>query len=101
MFLASELATNRSVMEKADRISPFNNGTSHFFFCSGLPYFANTSIFPVSGAAQLVAYTISKRRTESNLGSKTSEPRQFSHDCVLKVCQPWTLFVSLMEKEVP
>jgi hypothetical protein len=57
MLVASELATNRSVIEKADRISPFNKGTSHFFFCSGVPYLANTSIFPVSGAAQLVAYT--------------------------------------------
>jgi hypothetical protein len=56
MFLASELETYRSVIEKADRNSPFKRGTNHFFFCSGDPYFANTSIFPVSGAAQFVAY---------------------------------------------
>jgi hypothetical protein len=56
IFVASELDTDRSVIENADRKSPFNRGTSHFFFCSGDPYFANTSIFPVSGAAQFVAY---------------------------------------------
>lgn len=32
-----------SVIANADRISPFNKGTSHFFCCSGEPYLAKTS----------------------------------------------------------
>lgn len=37
MFVASEEATKRSVIEKAERILPSSKGTSHFFFCSGVP----------------------------------------------------------------
>lgn len=34
---------NRSVMAKAERISPFSSGVSHSFCCSGDPYRARTS----------------------------------------------------------
>ena len=53
IFVASEEATAGSVIKKAERISPFIKGVSHAFCCAGVPYFANTSIFPVSGAEQL------------------------------------------------
>ena len=53
MFVASELATSGSVMANAERISPFSNGISQSFFCSGVPNWARISIFPVSGAEQL------------------------------------------------
>lgn len=73
IFLASEDATNGSVIEKQLRIFPSSKGSSHFFFCSSDPNkwstlenhkerfnFKNkrtwvwiTSIFPVSGAEQL------------------------------------------------
>lgn len=36
-------APNLSVIENADRVSPFSNGSSHFFCCSGDPYRARTS----------------------------------------------------------
>ena len=55
MFVASLEAMSGSVMRKADLILPSNNGASHSLFCASFPYFAKTSIFPVSGAAQLVA----------------------------------------------
>jgi hypothetical protein len=42
-------------MRKAERISPSNKGLSHLSFCACVPYLAMTSMFPVSGAAQLVA----------------------------------------------
>ena len=53
ILVASEEATAGSVIAKADLISPFNNGLSHLSCCSSFAYLANTSIFPVSGAAQL------------------------------------------------
>ena len=56
MLVASLDATCGSVIKNAERISPLSNGSSHFLFCASLPYFARTSILPVSGAAQLVAY---------------------------------------------
>ena len=34
MLVASEEATAGSVIRKAERISPFISGFSHFFFCS-------------------------------------------------------------------
>ena len=55
IFVASLDATSGSVIRKADLISPFSSGVSHCRFCASLPYFARTSILPVSGAAQLVA----------------------------------------------
>ena len=33
----------RSVIAKAERVSPFSNGMSHFSCCSGDPYLARTS----------------------------------------------------------
>jgi hypothetical protein len=53
MFVASELATSGSVIEKHERISPASSGTSHSCCCDSVPYFARTSMFPVSGALQL------------------------------------------------
>lgn len=55
MFVASEEATSGSVIANADRISPASNGSSHCFFCSSVPNWASTSMFPVSGAAQFSA----------------------------------------------
>lgn len=55
MFVASEEATSGSVIAKAERISPVSSGSSHCFFCSSLANCASSSMFPVSGAAQLVA----------------------------------------------
>jgi hypothetical protein len=55
MLVASELATSGSVMPKHDRTSPFSSGSSHRDFCSSEPNCWRTSMFPVSGAAQLVA----------------------------------------------
>ena len=53
MFVASEEATSGSVIKNAERISPAIKGVNHASFCASFPYFANTSIFPVSGAEQL------------------------------------------------
>src|SRR5215831_13858739 len=55
MFVASEDATLGSVIAKHDRISPASSGFNQRSFCSGVPYRANTSMFPVSGAEQLKA----------------------------------------------
>src|ERR1700721_1063488 len=53
MFVASQDATSGSVMQNTDRISPASSGLSHRSFCASEPYFATTSMFPVSGALQL------------------------------------------------
>ena len=53
MLVASEEATDGSVMAKQERISPLKRGNSHWRCCRGLPYLASTSILPVSGAEQL------------------------------------------------
>ena len=37
ILVASEEATRGSVMAKAERISPASSGSSHCFFCSGVP----------------------------------------------------------------
>ena len=55
MFVASLEATSGSVMPKHERISPSSSGCSQRSCCSGVPNFARTSMFPVSGAAQLIA----------------------------------------------
>ena len=55
MLRASLEATAGSVIEKALRISPASSGSSHCLFCSGVPNMCSTSMFPVSGAAQLMA----------------------------------------------
>jgi len=47
ILVASEEATPGSVIAKADRISPLNNGVSHFAFCSALAKCASSSILPV------------------------------------------------------
>src|SRR5665811_165886 len=55
MFVASEDATSGSVIANADRISPASNGSSHCSFCSSVPNRCKVSMFPVSGAWQLIA----------------------------------------------
>ena len=55
MLVASDEATAGSVMQNADRISPFSSGRSHVSCCSGVPNMASTSMLPVSGAAQFIA----------------------------------------------
>lgn len=55
MLVASEEATSGSVIAKAERISPASRGRSHRSRCSGEPNWASSSMFPVSGAAQLSA----------------------------------------------
>ena len=64
MFEASLEAIPGSVIRNADRILPSINGSSHSFFCASVPYRARTSMLPVSGAAQLVAYNISQHLSE-------------------------------------
>jgi hypothetical protein len=56
MLVASLDATCGSVIRKAERILPSSNGSSQRRFCCSVPYLAMTSMLPVSGAAQLVAY---------------------------------------------
>src|SRR5262245_15883449 len=53
IFVASEEATSGSVIAKQERISPAKSGFSQRSRCSGVPYRASTSMFPVSGAEQL------------------------------------------------
>ncbi len=53
MLVASDEATCGSVIRKAERISPFISGFSHFSFCARVPKRISTSILPVSGAEQL------------------------------------------------
>lgn len=55
MLVASEEATSGSVIANAERISPVRSGSSHCFFCASSPNWASSSMFPVSGAAQLRA----------------------------------------------
>ncbi len=55
MFVASELATSGSVMQKAERICPSSSGASQRSFCSAVPNIASTSMLPVSGAEQFRA----------------------------------------------
>src|SRR3974390_2753003 len=53
MFVASDEATSGSVIAKAERISPANNGFSQRSFCASVPYLRIVSMLPVSGAEQL------------------------------------------------
>ena len=53
-FFASDEAALTSVMAKAERILPASSGSSHCFFCSGVPTRSSTSMLPVSGAAQFI-----------------------------------------------
>ena len=55
MLVASLLATEGSVMAKADRMVPLSKGSSHCFFCSSVAKRCSVSILPVSGAWQLMA----------------------------------------------
>ena len=52
MLRASDDAMSGSVIAKHERISPLRSGSSHCFFCSGVPTRSSTSMFPVSGAEQ-------------------------------------------------
>ncbi len=47
----SEPACSGSVMEKPDSISPAMRGSSHFSFCSSVPYFNKMPALPELGAA--------------------------------------------------
>ena len=53
-------------MANAERISPFNRGSNHCFLCASLPYFASTSILPVSGALQLKISELNSTRPISS-----------------------------------
>src|SRR5579859_3781978 len=55
MLDASEEADRKSVVQNADLIEPSSSGLSQRACCSGEPNSASTSMFPVSGAAQLSA----------------------------------------------
>ena len=55
MFVASEDATAGSVIENAERVVPSSSGISHRSFCSSVPNSERSSMFPVSGAEQLIA----------------------------------------------
>ncbi len=65
-LVASELATQGSVIAKHDRISPFSSGSSHSSCCSAVPNSARISMLPVSGAAQFVASAASRLRPISS-----------------------------------
>jgi len=53
MFVASDDATNGSVIPNIDLIFPSNKGSNHYFFYTSFPYKCKVSIFPESGALQL------------------------------------------------
>jgi hypothetical protein len=55
MLVASELATSGSVIAKADRMTPSSSGSSHCSCCCGVANRCSVSMFPVSGAWQLIA----------------------------------------------
>ncbi len=55
MLVASDDATAGSVIANADRISPASSGASQSCFCSAVPNRCSVSMFPVSGAWQLIA----------------------------------------------
>lgn len=55
MLVASEEATAGSVIAKADLMCPSRSGDNHRACCSGVPNRFNVSMFPVSGAWQLIA----------------------------------------------
>jgi len=48
MLVASEEATEGSVMAKQERIWPLSSGSNHCLCCDGLPYRASTSMFPAN-----------------------------------------------------
>lgn len=116
----------RSVMEKADRISPFSKGINHFFCCSGEAYRARTSMSLVS-LAHAISVSLQTHvssiwgRTVGRLLSKmTSSSKDFCHDSILasrsvfyfltftrnshfEICQ-WDAMLRVMsfaQKEVP
>src|SRR3954451_21540125 len=55
MLVASEDATSGSVIENAERTVPSSMGASQRSCCSGVPKSDRSSMFPVSGAEQLIA----------------------------------------------
>ena len=55
MLVASLEATSGSVIANDERIVPASSGSSHSCFCCGVPIRCSSSMFPVSGAAQLIA----------------------------------------------
>lgn len=104
MLRASDDATLRSVIRKADRILPSSSGSSHVFFCSALPYLAMTSMLPVSGAAQFTAYsTISinrgKQKSWAYFGCEARSSKNRSDNTILQVGQIKALGVSMLAQE--
>ncbi len=50
MAYGLEPGASGSVIEKHERISPAISGSSHFFFCSSVPYLIRIVWLPESGA---------------------------------------------------
>ena len=55
MLVASEEATSGSVIAYAERIFPSLSGSRYLAFCSSVPNRWKVSMFPVSGACELIA----------------------------------------------
>lgn len=75
MLVASDDATSGSVIAKQDLILPSSKGTNHLSRCSLDPYLARTSILPVSGEVQLVAWAANSAGIEVPLHAMTREER--------------------------
>lgn len=111
MLVASLEATWGSVIRKAERILPSSSGVSHLFFWASEPYLASTSMFPVSGAAQLVACDASvvslnthsrDRSACTHLASRPTLAQVLGHEPVLKVAEPRALLeVVLGQEHIP
>ncbi len=76
MLVASEDATQGSVIAKQERISPFSSGCSHCSCCNAVPNWARISMLPVSGAAQLVASDEQRRAAHHLAERRVVEVRQ-------------------------
>src|SRR2546425_2325505 len=87
MLVASDDATFGSVIAKAERILPSSSGSSHCFFCSGLPYRSMVSMLPVSGAEQLKTSGAMGERpmiSQSGAYSRLVSPRSEEHTSELQ-----------------
>ena len=89
MLVASELATHGSVIAKHERVLPSSSGSRNCSRWSGVANFASGSMFPVSGAEQLVA--------SCDSGDWTHELAQRR---VLQVGEPGAV-LALGEEQVP
>ncbi len=61
-LVGSDDATSGSDMAKAERISPFSSGVSHWLRCAGVAKRCSNSMLPVSGALQLNTSAAQGRR---------------------------------------